>query len=83
MKVLHLLRSPGDERALATARTHARHHETALLLLHEAVHARVHDFPGVVYACVEDAPGEETPYRAVDCDEVVRLLFEHDRVVVW
>jgi hypothetical protein len=83
MKVLHVLRSPEDERALTTARAHARDHETSLLLLHDAAKARPPGFPGVVYVCVEDGDTLDNRYRPIDYDEIVRLLFSHDRVVVW
>lgn len=85
MRVLHILRSADDERALAMATAHARDHETALILLNGAVDAELGDFPGAVYACLDSAgPASHSTGRTiVGYDEVVRLIFAHDRVVVW
>ncbi|MHB0869814.1 MAG: DsrH/TusB family sulfur relay protein [Chloroflexota bacterium] len=85
MKLLHLLRSPEDERALATALSHAAEHPTSLLLLQDAVLARVDGFPGPVYASAEDvaARGKGGDYREIDYDAIVALIFEHDGVIGW
>lgn len=85
MRVLHLIRSLEDERALATARSHARDHPIGLLLLQDAVLARVSDFPGRVYACAEDvlARGKGGEYEEVSYEVMARLIFEHDKVITW
>lgn len=85
MKVLHLLRSIDDERAMATARSHAREQAASLVLLQDAVLGRVEGFAGPVYACAEDtaARGKGGEYTEIDYEGIVRLLFEHDRVIVW
>lgn len=85
MKLLHILRQLDDERALATARIHAREHTTSLLLIQDAVLARVADFPGPVYACAEDVAARTrvAPYEEMDYDRIVQLIFEHDKVITW
>lgn len=85
MKILHLLRSPDDARALATARAqHDQGHQVSLLLLHDAVFLSP-DFPGLVYAAEEDAQarGCQGNHAVLSYDEIVRLIFEHDRVISW
>ncbi len=85
MKTLHILRHLDDERALATAITHAREHPTSILLLQDAVLARVADFPGPVYASAEDVAARVNiaGYELVDYDRIVQLIFEHDKVITW
>ncbi|MCL4533566.1 MAG: hypothetical protein M1370_00175 [Bacteroidetes bacterium] len=85
MKVLHLLRSLDDERALATVRTHAAEHPTSLLLLQDAVLDRIPAFQGTIYALAEDvaARGKVADYEEIDYDEMVRLIFRHDKVISW
>ncbi|MGE5619183.1 MAG: DsrH/TusB family sulfur relay protein [Sphingomonadaceae bacterium] len=85
MRALHILRSMEDERALATALSHAADHPTSLLLLQDAVLARVDGFPGPVYASAEDvaARGKGGTFREVDYEAIVNLIFEHDRVITW
>lgn len=85
MKILHIVRSLDDSRALQTAAAHRElGHEVTLLLLHDAVLSRI-AFPGPVHACADDvrARGGHCSFPTVDYDTVVRLLFEHDRVVSW
>ncbi len=85
MKLLHILRSLDDTRAVETARAQREMgHDVALLLLHDAVLARP-AFPGPVSACADDvsARGGHCAYPTVDYDAIVRLLFEHDRVISW
>lgn len=85
MRILHILRSLDDARAVETARAQRdQGHDVALLLLHDAVLSRP-AFPGPVSACADDvrARGGRCAYPTVDYDAIVRLMFEHDRVVSW
>ncbi len=85
MKVLHILRSLDDGRALATARSHSLAYLTSLLLLQDAVLARIVDFPGPVYACAEDvaARSRRGDYREIGYEEMVGLLLEHEKIICW
>ena len=84
MKILHLFRTSGDTRALATAAAQAKTHEVSLLLLHDAVLDDV-SFAGPLYACRDDAAARNGRGHAhlVDYDDIVRLIFAHDRVISW
>ncbi|MGI5835769.1 MAG: hypothetical protein ACOX87_04665 [Chloroflexota bacterium] len=85
MKILHIIRKLDDQRALATARTHALEYPTAILLIQDAVLTRIDDFPGAIYACAEDVAAR-TPiggYDEMDYDRIVQLLFEYDKVISW
>jgi sulfur relay protein TusB/DsrH len=85
VRVLHVLRSPGDRRALETAHEHALEHSCSLLLLQDAVLAPAADFPGRVYASAEDlaARGVETRCEELTYQQIVQLIFAHDRVITW
>src|SRR3990170_8939380 len=83
MKILHIVRNIGDKRALDTAQAQKqRGHQVTLLLLHDAVLDRV-PFEGEMLACADDVRARtgKTPFKTVDYDEIVTLIFEHDRGV--
>lgn len=85
MRILHLLRSLEDERAWDTARRELEGgHEVTLLLLHDAVLTPL-SFEGRVFACRDDvlARGGRCTYPAVDYADMVKMIFDHDRVVSW
>ena len=85
MKILHIIRHMGDSRALDTARAHQRQgHQVTLLLMQDAVLSRVR-FAGEVVACQEDVSARtgRTRLSTVDYDGIVRMVFEHDRVISW
>ncbi len=66
------------------AQAQAQRHEVSLLLLHEAAGESV-AFAGPVYVCRDDlaARSATAPYPALSYDEIVALLFAHDRVITW
>jgi len=83
--ILHLIRRLGDTEAVAVARAQqAAGYSVSLLLLQDAVLDRP-DFPGPILACRQDdqARGGRCPYPSLDYDDIVRLLFEHRRVISW
>jgi sulfur relay protein TusB/DsrH len=43
------------------------------------------DWEGQLYACQEDlaARGVEGKGKVVDYDDLVRMIFAHDRVIMW
>ena len=84
MKILHVVREISDGRALETARSHASEHEVTLLLLQDAV---LGHFPwdGEVYVCREDleARGAQSTAKEVEYKDIIRMVFGHDRVIMW
>ena len=84
MKILHIIREMGDERALETAQAHALEHEVTVVLLQDAVLGRLPS-KGEVYACREDleARGGRHGVKEVEYRELVRMIFGHERVVMW
>lgn len=84
MKILHLIRSLADERALQIAQAQQKEHEVTLLLLHDAVLSDI-SFAGPIYACRDDllARGDRHGYQAIDYDGIVQLILAHDKVISW
>lgn len=85
MTILHVVRRMGDSEALALARAQrAANHRVTLLLLQDAVLDRP-DFPGPILAGAEDnqARGGRSPYPVLSYEDIVRLIFESQRVVSW
>lgn len=84
MKILHIIRDLNDERALQTARSHADKHQVTLLLLQDAVLSQL-EWPNEVFACRDDveARGGRPGFKEVGYREIVRMTFDHDRVVMW
>jgi sulfur transfer complex TusBCD TusB component (DsrH family) len=84
MRILHIIRDIDEARSLEVAREQQRRgHEVSLLLIHDAVLSDI-DFEQVV-AARDDvlARGGEVRYALVDYEDMVRTIFEHDRVVSW
>lgn len=84
MRILHIVKQIEDERAITMAKAHSRAHQVSVLLLHDAV-LTVRDIPGAVYACADDvrARNVDVSRELVDYDTIVRLVFEHDKVISW
>ncbi|MEW6034857.1 MAG: hypothetical protein AB1603_08415 [Chloroflexota bacterium] len=86
MKVLHLVRELGDDRAISTLlRQCEEGHEITVVLLHDAVLDQLKEEGCRVLACEDDvrARGGRAGWPTVDYEGVVRLLFEADRVICW
>ncbi|MBI5166845.1 MAG: hypothetical protein HY998_03755 [candidate division NC10 bacterium] len=84
MKILHIIRDPREQLALEVARYQADSREVSLLLIQDGVLADLMlDLP--VYALTDDmeARGIQGRYLLVSYPEVVRLIFEHDKVIIW
>lgn len=84
MKILHIIREIDDKRALETVQAHATDHQVTVVLLQDAVLGRF-SWEGEVYACGEDleARGVAQSFQGVDYRDLVRMIFGHDRVVMW
>jgi sulfur relay protein TusB/DsrH len=85
MKILHIIRNLEDHRAVATLkRQQEKGHSVTLLLLQDAVLSRL-SWEGKILACQEDVQARTgtTRFPTVDYEEIVRLIFEHDRVISW
>ncbi|MDP2727748.1 MAG: DsrH/TusB family sulfur metabolism protein [Dehalococcoidia bacterium] len=73
-----------DRRALETARAHAAEHQVTVVLLQDAVLSPL-PWEGEVYACREDleARGGREGIRGIEYRELVRMIFGHDKVIMW
>ncbi len=85
MRILHVLRDPNDRLAVEVARQQGETNQIALLLIQDGVLARP-DLPSAkVYALAHDleASGVTGAGEPLDYGDVVRLIVEHDKVIVW
>ena len=85
MKSLHIIRDPNERLGLEVAAHESRHGQVSLLLIQDAVLARLALDGAAVYALSDDleARGMKGPALSVDYDAAVRLMAGHDKVVVW
>ena len=85
MKTLHIIRDPSEQLALELARHGSAHDSVSLLLIQDAVLARPVLDGVAVYTLAEDvdARGIKDQRAEVDYDGAVRLMVNHDKVVVW
>lgn len=81
---LHILRKTADPLAIDAMKSEGREGKIALLLIQDGVLAQG-DFPETTYVSAEDqsARGVQRPYKAVDYQEMAKLILECDRVIVW
>lgn len=85
MKFLHLVRNLGEERPYSIMRQQQeRGEEITLVLLGDAVLGKV-PLQGSIFSCRADveARGGKTAYPTLDYDEIVRMIFQSDKVVSW
>ena len=84
MKILHVIRKPGEALGFEVARCQSDGHRVAFLLIQDGVLSRPN--PGAtVYALAEDldARGLEPVGIPTDYEGAIRLMAESDKVVVW
>ena len=85
MKILHLIRTPHETLARDLAGHQQAAHEVSVLLLQDGVFGSpaVGSLPVYTLRADLEARGLPAGPRAIDYDGAVRLIAEHDRVVVW
>lgn len=77
MRVLHLVRDPGEPNGLEVARQQAETDTVAVILLQEAV--RLPAPADVPTFALEEGVGAQR----IDVRELIRLIETHDRIFVW
>jgi len=86
MKILHVIRTLGDELPMEVARHSRGGDKASMLLLQDAVltsEAAGDATPAYALRADLEARGLPAGPSAVDYDDAIRLMAEHDRVVVW
>jgi hypothetical protein len=78
MKILHLLRRPPDPLALEVISEQGRRHDLCVVALHPDA-GDVPRLQGVDLLMLQ----EDQRDRTIGFDELVRLIFEHDKVFCW
>lgn len=86
MKYLHIIKDPGETFAWEVAEDQARGgHEVAVLLWQDGV-LSTRPSPLPLYATAADLEARGMPvgrFKAVEYQEVVELIVQHDRVTCW
>ncbi|UCD56815.1 MAG: hypothetical protein JSV16_13470 [Candidatus Hydrogenedentota bacterium] len=85
MKVLHIIRSNDDRLAhkLIDEIGHTDDADQTLLMIQDGVYIRPEGLRA--FACADDirARAVETDLPLVGYDQIVDMIFEHDRVITW
>lgn len=86
MKILHVLKTPQATDALAIARHHqaAEGHQVTVLLIQDGLYTPSQ--PGLdLLVCNQDlqARGLTRGEKAVSHEEIIDLIFSHDRIICW
>jgi len=85
MKTLHVIRDPNERLALELAERESERDTVSLLLIQDGVLARPLSERVTLYVLADTtrACGVADQSVVVDDNGAVRLIAEHDRVVVW
>lgn len=85
VKILHIIRSNDDQLAHQVIEEIQRTEsaEQTLLMIQDGVYFRPQGLR--TFACSDDvhARGIETEAPLVNQDEIVEMIFEHDKVITW
>ena len=76
MKTLHVLRNPDDKKAWDIA---ANDEGSSVLLIHDGVYAEIEN----AYKCKDDLGARDLPGDGLAYNDIVKLIVEHDKVIVW
>jgi sulfur transfer complex TusBCD TusB component (DsrH family) len=83
-QVLNIIRRRDDDEAVDIARQQAASGEASLLCLHDAVYrAPEPDLPTFASRPDVEARGIESQCRLVSDEEIVQLIFDHEKVICW
>ena len=76
MKNLHVLRNPNDKEAREII---ANDENSSTLLIQDGVYAKIEN----AKACRDDLNARNLPGEGLTYNDVVKLITEHDKVIVW
>jgi sulfur transfer complex TusBCD TusB component (DsrH family) len=85
MRILHIIRHPGEELGWQVAEAQAGRHEVAVLLLQDGVLSR-RETVLPLYASAVDLEARGLPAdrgKPLSDAEIVEVLAAHDRLVTW
>lgn len=86
MKILHIIRNPDEATGLDFALEQSKEHEVSILFMHDGVYSvrKKMDFPATVFFCKDDLQARGLDTRdALDYDQIVDVIFSHDKVICW
>ncbi len=92
MKTLHVIKEKNHALAISTAvdqagkNSAAGNGHLAVLLIHDAVLTAEDRLKGLETVVLKDdaaARAVELPYPSIDYDEMIKLIFDSDKVICW
>jgi sulfur relay protein TusB/DsrH len=85
MKILHIIRDNKDQLAdlIMKEIENIEDVEQTMLMIQDGVYMKPGGFSA--FACAEDvsARGVDTELPLVDQDQIVEMIFDHDKVITW
>ena len=84
-KILHIIKDLNDPAPIDIAKKQADSNEIGLLFIHDAVLGNLSSDFAKVYVLDADVRARNLNIEGeiIDYDEMIRLLFEYDKVVSW
>lgn len=85
MRILHIIRDPGEDRGWQVAEAQAARHEVAVLLLQDGVLSR-RETTLPLYGSAADLEARGVPAdrsKPLSDPEIVEVLAAHDRLFTW
>lgn len=84
MKILHIIRNVDEKTAIELAKFQSKSNDVAVLLIQDGVYIKL-DKSFNTYACLKDVEARNisVDYKLVDYSEIVKLIFEYDKAIVW
>ena len=84
-KILHIIKDLNDPAPIDIAKKQADSNEIGLLFIHDAVLGDLSSDFAKVYVLDADVRARNLNIEGeiIDYDEMIRLLFEYDKVVSW
>ena len=84
MKILHVIKNPDEKKAFEIAKIQAKKHEIGILLIQDAVLGKLSfDFARAYVSDADVKARNQKIEDTIDYDEMVKLIFEYDRVISW
>lgn len=83
-KILHILKDERDQYPLGLIQQTTASCDASILLIQNAVRIAPPELKGDIFVLSDDLPPtESTPYRTIEYQAMLDLIFESDTVITW
>ena len=84
MKILHIIKNPDERKAFEIAKIQAKKNEIGILLIQDGVLGNLSFDFAKTYISDADVKARNLKVEGtIDYDEMIKLIFEYDRVISW